>query len=279
MFHWRFNTVFALLMMQATVTQAAPDVDLAQLSSPLADVRAKAAASLRKTKEAPPSRKMWLAKMSRFKPGTALAEIVKQTGGTIEAEISGGGGTTATVRLDGYWTVVLVLDDKVRLREIGQLIEASRIIWVEPPASYTGEWLTYFSNGQVAHQIDYDNGQYTKFVAYYDNGQLSYEQHYLDGKIDGTEVGFHRNGTKSYSITHQSGANVGAWTHWYSNGNMQSQQRYVDGKLDGKTTHWRVDGKRSNLFVYKNGTETGQAAWDAVGKLIYARGDAAALAH
>ena len=60
-------------------------------------------------------------------------------------------------------------------------------------------------------QIEYAGGVYRRFRAYYDNGQLIYEQRYVDGEIDGPEIGWHRDGTKAYEGRHAAGKSVGKW--------------------------------------------------------------------
>lgn len=120
---------------------------------------------------------------------------------------------------------------------------------------------------------------YRRFTARFDNGQLASEQTYVDGKIDGSEHGFFRDGAKAYDIQHRAGASVGTWTHWHPNGQKASEQHFVDGKRDGQTYNWRADGSKATLFIYVAGKETGQASWAADGTLQYAHGAAQAVAH
>ena len=47
-----------------------------------------------------------------------------------------------------------------------------------------------------------------------------------------------------------------------------------DGELDGPSIQYREDGTKVSRIDYKAGKETGQAAWDEGGKLLYARGTA-----
>ncbi len=141
---------------------------------------------------------------------------------------------------------------------------------------FTGKWVTYFVNGLAENDIQYTHGEYQRFTTYYDNGQLAYEQRYVGGKIDGPELGYHRDGKRAYAIEHAMGKSVGRWLHWFPNGKVETEQTYVDGELDGSVVHWREDGTKSSRMDYRNGKETGQAAWDEHGKLLYARGTASA---
>jgi antitoxin component YwqK of YwqJK toxin-antitoxin module len=152
-----------------------------------------------------------------------------------------------------------------------------RHVWVEPAKDFTGRWVTYFVNGVTAHDIDYLRGSYRRFRSYYDNGQLVSEQRYVDGKVDGPEVGFHPDGKKAYEIRHAAGKHVGRWVHFYPNGQIESVETWVNGVREGSSVRWREDGTKSVQFDYRAGKETGQAAWDEKGALLYAHGTAEQL--
>ena len=266
------------------VADAAPTLAAVDLSRPRRDlaepaqaVRDAAAAEIRKALATNPGagerpEAYWREKIAGIKPGLTPDQLKEQLGATAE----GGGGATQSYRLDDHWIVTALFTTRPAwvLREMGKLVRVPRAVWVEPPKGHTGAWKTYDVQGVVRHEIDYEKGAYTRFRAFHDNGQLSYEQQYAGGKIDGDETGFHPNGAKAYEIHHKAGKNVGKWVHWFANGKLESEQTYVDGLLDGSTMNWREDGTRSSRIDYRKGEETGQAAWDEKGKLLYARGTA-----
>jgi len=222
-----------------------------------------------------PGESFWKTKLAAIKPGITQAQLRDITGARSEEGISSGQTSTITFRLDDYWTFVAYFDLPGTLREIGALNRRARAVWVDPGKTFSGRWVTYFVSGVMARETDYtQGGAYSRFAAYYDNGQLTYEQRYTDGKIDGVEVGFHRGGQKAYEIHHAAGKGVGHWVHWYENGKVQMEQTCVDDELDGSTTNWREDGTKSSRIDYRAGKETGQAAWDEHGTLLYAHGTA-----
>ncbi len=253
---------------------------IARLSSPDPIIRDAAAAELRTmSAKAPaamgdPGEAFWKAKLAAIKPGITEAQLRALVGATSEAGISSGQTSTVTFRTDDYWTFVAYFDQNGQLREIGSLDRRARAVWVDPPKTISGRWVSYFVNGVIAHDVDYAQGAYRRFAAYYDNGQLTYEQRYVGGNIDGDEVGYHRDGKKAYEIHHAAGKSVGHWVHWYANGNVQMDRTYVDDALDGPMTSFREDGTKSSRIDYRAGNETGQAAWDEHGKLLYKRGTA-----
>jgi hypothetical protein len=215
------------------------------------------------------------ARLVRVRPGMSEAEFVRVTGARTEGMAAGGGGTTGNYRLDDHWIVTVLLDRRGRVREWRQPERATRALWVQPPPRYTGRWVTYFAHGRVAHEIEYLEGHYARFVAFHDNGQRAYEQRYVRGRIDGVEVGYDREGRRAYELHHAMGRNVGRWVHWHPNGRVQSEETWVDGQLQGVSRRWRADGTRETEFHYARGQEIGQAAWDERGTLRYAQGAAA----
>lgn len=259
----------------------------ARLADPSQEVRDAAASELRATLAAEPAlaggtEATWQTRLASIKPGTPASELAALLGATEEGAL--GNGTGLTLRLDDAWTVIAEITGggvqatpvpTPALIAFGPLQAASRQVWVAPPDGYTGPWVTYFASGQVASDIEYAGGTYARFTARYDNGQESYTQRYVGGVADGPEVGYHRDGSKAYAIQRARGENVGTWTHWYPSGQKQSEETYVAGKLDGVMAGWRQDGSKDYEIHYKAGVETGQAAWDAQGKRLYAHGTAA----
>jgi hypothetical protein len=251
-----------------------------RLRDPQPAVRDAAAAEIRRAlatnpaAAGDPGEAFWKKKLAAIKPGITAEQFKAATGATEEGGAGSGQTHTMIFRLDDHWVVEIYFDNPDRLREVGPLTSSLRSIWIAPPKDFTGKWTTYFVNGVLSHDIDYSKGTYRRFASYYDNGQLVYEQRYVDGTIDGPEVGYHRDGKKAYEGKYAGGKRIGRWVHWHPNGKMESEETYVDGERDGTSTNWREDGTKSVRFDYKAGKETGQAAWDEKGKLLYAHGTA-----
>lgn len=221
-----------------------------------------------------PGEAFWKTRLATVPMGISQARFEELLGAKGEGAVSSGQSTTAIFRLDDYWMVETYFSHPDKLREIGPLSRRARHVWVDPAKDFTGRWVTYFVNGSMSHDIQYRKGTYERFTAYYDNGQRIYEQRYLDGKIDGAEIGHHPDGSKAYEIHHAAGKHTGTWVHWFPNGRKQSEETYVNGELDGISMRYREDGSKQSRMDYKAGKETGQAAWDEKGVLLYSRGTA-----
>ncbi len=249
-----------------------------RLADPLQAVRDAAAAELRAAYAADPAaagvvdEAFWKNKLAAIPRGVTPEQLEGLIGAKSEGATGSGGTMTVNYRLDDHWTVVAIFDHPGGLRDVGELSRAARDVWVEPPKGFSGRWVTYFATGVVAHDIQYSSGKYRKFTAYHDNGQLAYEQRYVDGEIDGVELGFHRNGKRAYEGTHAMGKRIGRWVHWYESGAVESESTYVDGLLEGPSITWRENGTMSVRREYHAGQETGQASWDEQGKLLFSHG-------
>src|SRR5262245_3752585 len=115
----------------------------------------------------------------------AMAEAKAEMG------VGTGGSHMESYRLDDRWVAQCWFQNQGDiLREIS-LVERMRHIWVAPAADFTGEWITYFPNGQKSHKIDYRNGKYFgEFIAYRPDGTKSYVQHYSEEGADGEDTGY-----------------------------------------------------------------------------------------
>lgn len=251
--------------------QSVRDEAARRLREALADERLRATVD--------PGEAYWKARINQVaKTGMSILDVEQVLGASKNGGASTGGSTSMGFQLDDYWSFVAHFNSRVepeQLFEIGPVSRSVRHAWVEPAKGYSGPWLTYYVNGAKSHDIDYENGSYRRLRVYYASGHLVYEQNYVDGQVDGVEVGYHENGTKAYSIQRVAGVNTGRWVWWHENGKMASEQTYVDGKLEGVATRWREDGSMESVHHYHEGKEIGQAAWDKNGKQIFAHGTAA----
>jgi antitoxin component YwqK of YwqJK toxin-antitoxin module len=136
-------------------------------------------------------------------------------------------------RLDDYWVVTLYLVDyankKIAPEPPPALRASARSVWVQPPANHTGQWTTYFVNGQKAHEIQYRAGKYDgPFTAFHDDGSKAYQQHYKAGVCHGTDTGWHRNGQKAYEGIYEHGKQIGTWRWWDEAGKVTSEKTFTE---------------------------------------------------
>ena len=218
----------------------------------------------------------WTKRIAEIKIGAPVTDLEAKLSAKSETGVSSGQSTTAIYRLDDYNVIQIALDISTKkILYIGEVENVPRSLWVDPPKDFSGHWKTYFVDGKLQRDYEYDHGTYATTSDYYDNGQLVMTRHYVAGKLEGPEVAFHPNGKKAYEGAYKHDQSVGHWVHWFPSGKVASDETYVDGALHGTSTTHRETGEKT-IFEYDHGKETGQAAWDAQGKLEYAHGTAEA---
>jgi hypothetical protein len=227
------------------------------LSDPRNEVRALAAEALRAILAVDPAsapncheKAYWEQRIAQLKAGMAVDEALRlllpelspaERRKTCLASMWSGLSGSTLYRLDDYWTVDMNLTDfeHIKLHERApDLIRHVGGERVEPPAGYTGAWVTWYVNGQRAWEALFRDGKHDgKFTAFYDDGSKQFERHYTMGICDGTETGWHRSGKKSYEGQYDHGKQVGTWRWWNENGQIKSTEEYGRGKRDEKREH------------------------------------------
>lgn len=203
---------------------AAPVDDL---RSPAQQVRDSAAALLRAT-FVPSPRSRWEHVVAAINPGDSsdtILQLLQPYHVTREMGSSSGQSFGESYRLDDLW----LLRCSFRRLESGdallqhELIERMRYEWVEPPADFTGMWITYFVNGQRSHEIQYRNGQYFgTFTSFYSNGSKAVVQHYGAEGADGEDTGYFPSGALNYKARHSKGKPTGTWVWYNEDGSVRS---------------------------------------------------------
>lgn len=278
---------------QALVKTGRPAMPLLvkALDDPANDLRAGAAEAIRSILAADPAaapnwhdEAYWQKRITQVKKGMSLDEALKillpdvapaERDKLMEGGAWSGGSGFSMYRLDDYWTVTLQLVSlgREQVAEAPSLRRSARPRLVQPPATYTGAWVNWFVNGQMAYEIHYRNGKYDgTFTSYHDDGGRAVEQHYKDGVCDGADSGWYRSGKKMYEGQYKDGKQEGRWQHWFENGQPQSIEDYSGGQQNGVYANWHENGQKHFEEHYQNGKKEGlDSAWDEQGKVLWVR--------
>ena len=79
-----------------------------------------------------------------------------------------------------------------------------------------------------------------KKEGYWRNGQKE-EENYKDGKRDGLDISWYKNGQKNSEVTYKDGKKDGLETRWYENGEKKRKGTYKDGERIS-LKRWNQDG-------------------------------------
>ena len=129
--------------------------------------------------------------------------------------------------------------------DVDKLVERGGLLYeVNSDKPFSGEGVSYYSNGQKKSEGTFKDGGYDgKWTYWYENGQIRSEETYKDGKEDGKWTRWHENGQKRSEGTYKDGERDRKWTDWYKNGQKKWEGTYKDGKWI-KRTWWDEDGNK-----------------------------------
>src|SRR5436190_2090022 len=192
-------SIASLMLLSLTLSADAPYIDalVTKLASPSQVERDETAAKLRVEFE-PSPRKTWEPLLGELMPGINKKELLaklKPDQRQSQGGIADGGSHMEEYRLDHAWHLRCWFHNEGNILREVTLIERMRNVWVAPPPEFTGEWITYFVNGQQSHIIEYQSGRYHgTFTSNYSTGSKSYVQNYGPDGADGESTGYHPSG-------------------------------------------------------------------------------------
>ncbi|MBQ0711814.1 MAG: hypothetical protein KBT53_02510 [Porticoccus sp.] len=76
------------------------------------------------------------------------------------------------------------------------------------------------------------------------NRLLALRIHYKDGKKDGLEESFYRNGRLHFKINYKDGQEDGLTEYFHTNGQLKSRVTYRGGKEEGLSEHFDKSGQK-----------------------------------
>lgn len=118
-----------------------------------------------------------------------------------------------------------------------------------------GIWKKYFPNGNLNHQITYENGRPNgDYINYYEDGKLQEEGTWVNNKQIGKFKRFHENGKVSQDFTfNESGKREGVQKYYYENGKIMIEGSWNEGKESGVVKEYYENGELKSEKVYNNG--------------------------
>ena len=128
----------------------------------------------------------------------------------------------------------------------------------------TGFTHEYFSSRKLDRKLEgsFKNGKEEgDWVSYYSNGQLWYKGNYKNGKKEGDWVWYHDNGQLDYKGNYKNGKKEGAWVSYYDNGQLDDKGKYKNGKQEGAWVRYHYNGQLRVKANNKNGKKEGDWVW------------------
>jgi hypothetical protein len=204
---------------------------LSSISQPVRDLGAQI---LRDT-FVPPPRTNWDWLMAQLKPGmkeSAVAGLLSSAGATDEPDGSIANEIIKNYRVDDLWVVRCWFTNSVAGKSEGGLSEAKLVeemdrVLVQPPAGFTGEWITYWVNGQIDFDSHYLNGKLDGInTLYYADGSIADVASCRDGVLDGEATAYYSSGHIENKGQYRHGAQVGHWIWYNQDGKVESEKDF-----------------------------------------------------
>ena len=92
---------------------------------------------------------------------------------------------------------------------------------------------------------------YAKYILYPDH--MPRELHFFINDTIFSQIGWYRNGIKSYEYKFRKGKANGMVTRYYESGKIKCTQNYKDGYLEGKEIWFKENGRIEEIIYYKGG--------------------------
>lgn len=147
--------------------------------------------------------------------------------------------------------------------DVSDIVVRHNVIYlINSTTPYTGNLISYHSNGQVERTAYVKDGNLEGTVKYYEyNGALSKTMDFNNGRANGYEVEyFTTNNTIYKKNLYKNGRLNGLSTHYHANGNIKGEYNYKDGVLNGLTKRYYSNGQLDDTGNYSNGKKVGK--WD-----------------
>ncbi len=136
----------------------------------------------------------------------------------------------------------------------------------------TGVWKSFFkTNNQLKYLKLYDILGLATGVweSYYDSGELNNVEQHLNGKKQGKQTEYFKNGNVSKTGMHIQGQANGVWMYYYDDGHLACEKTFVNGVESGVYTSYHKNGKRHKTGMKQQFKKTGTwITYDNKGTII-----------
>lgn len=116
-----------------------------------------------------------------------------------------------------------------------------------------GIWKSYFKEKKTLKYLkQYDDKGLAKgeWKNYYDTGEIASVDFFIEGRANGKQTEYFKNGNISKIGEKINGKETGLWKYYYDNGNIRCEREFKDGVDDGKYIEYFKNGK-----IYKIGNK------------------------
>jgi antitoxin component YwqK of YwqJK toxin-antitoxin module len=182
----------------------------------------------------PPARENGDRLVAQLKLGmkeSAVSNLLTSAGATNEPEGSADL-FEKNYRLDDLWVVRCWFTNSAPGKAESvltntRLVEQMNRFGVEPPNGFSGDWTTYWANGQTNAVSHYFNGQLDGTItSYYSNGSKADVSSCRDGVLEGEATAYYPSGKVECKGQYRAGAQIGHWIWYDEDGKVESEKDF-----------------------------------------------------
>ncbi len=107
----------------------------------------------------------------------------------------------------------------------------------------TGQWQTFYPNGNLMEKRLYENGKLNGARLLYDEaGALEIEEHYENDQFHGPYLAYFKNGEIRVKGQYINNEMVGEWSYYYENGSLKETVTFENNMENGPFEEFYPDG-------------------------------------
>jgi hypothetical protein len=134
---------------------------------------------------------------------------------------------------------------------------------------WTGNWITWYENGQMKAKGDYLMGEKTgHWITWYQDGKMKTRGNYLNGKKTGYWVAWYPEGQMELAGDYLENEKTGRWIVWYPDGQIKLAGNYLENEKTGRWVEWNDNGDIMFEDIYICGEKTGHWVMWSEGQIM-----------
>jgi len=131
--------------------------------------------------------------------------------------------------------------------------------WFQKEGFKHGEFKTFYVNDQLNEHVFYEKGHMNgAYVKKYRTGELEKTvSNYNNGRVDGTETTFYKNGKREKTVKYINGFLHGVYQTFYRNENKTVETEYRNDRQHGIRRKFFENGQLEYIERYKDSSKNG----------------------
>lgn len=102
-----------------------------------------------------------------------------------------------------------------------------------------------------------DGNRHGTYTSYYPTGEKNEVSQYENGKINGTQFFYHKNGKVAESANYVNGEYTGDYKKYFESGELEQEGTYSAGSMSGEWKFYYQNGKIKEVVPFKDNEEFG----------------------